>query len=325
MKAILWTKYGPPDELQFLEAEKPTPREDEVLIRVHAASVNTLDLQIRGGLARLWSGLRQPRDPRLGRDIAGRVEAVGSNVRQYQPGDEVFGVCRGGFSEYAVALENELAIKPSNCSFEVAAAAPIAAITALQGLRDKGQIEPGQRVLINGASGGVGTFAVQIAKSFGAEVSAVCSTRNVDQARSLGAEHVIDYTKEDFTRNGQQYDLIFAVNGYHPISDYRRALSPNGIYLMTGASKNHILQALFQAMVLGTLISRRGEQKMGFMGIAKINQEDLAFVKELFETGKVVSMIDRCYSLSETGEALRYLEEGHARGKVVIQVVSNNQ
>jgi NADPH:quinone reductase-like Zn-dependent oxidoreductase len=320
MKAILWTKYGPPDKLQFLEVEKPIPSEDEVLIKVHAASANTLDLQIQGGPARLWSGLSKPRDPRLGRDIAGRVEAVGSTVRQLQVGAEVYGVCRGGFAEYAVAPENELAIKPANCSFEEAAAAPIAAITALQGLRDKGHIQPGQRVLINGASGGVGTFAIQIAKSFGAEVTAVCNTRNAEQARSLGAEHVIDYTQEDFTRNGQQYDLILAVNGYHPISDYRRALSPKGIYLMAGASKNHILGALFQAMLLGPLISRWGKQKLGFMGIAKINQKDLAFVKELFETGKLNSTIDRRYPLSETAEALRYLEEGHARGKVVIQV-----
>jgi NADPH:quinone reductase-like Zn-dependent oxidoreductase len=321
MKAILWTKYGPPEALQLLEVEKPTPKDDEVLIKVYAASANTLDLQIRGGLARLWSGLRKPRDPRIGRDIAGRVEAIGSNVTQFHPGDEVFGVCYGGFAEYAVANENNLAIKPANSSFEQAASAPVAAITALQGLRDKGKIQPGQKVLINGASGGVGTFAVQIAKSFGAEVTAVCSTRNMDQARSLGAEHVIDYTQENFTRKGKRYDLILAVNGYHPISDYRRALSPVGIYLMVGASKSHILQALFQAMLIGPLLSKANGQKMGFMGIAKINPKELGIVRELFDAGKVTPAIDRRYPLSETAEALRYLEEGHARGKVVITVM----
>jgi NADPH:quinone reductase-like Zn-dependent oxidoreductase len=320
MKAIVWSKYGPPEDLQFKEVEKPDPGENQVLVKVFAASANTLDLQFRGGLARLWSGLRKPRDPRIGRDIAGRVEAVGSNISQFHIGDEVFGVGRGGFAEYAVAFENEIAFKPANCSFEQAAAAPVAAITALQGLRDKGRIQPGQKVLIEGASGGVGAYAVQIAKAFGAEVTAVCSARNVDQARSLGAEHVIDYSQEDFTRNGQQYDLILAVNGYHSILEYRRALKPKGIYVMAGGSKTHIFRALFQAMVLGPLISRNGEQKMGFMGIAKINQKDLAFIKELFEAGKVLSAIDKRYPLCETAEALRYLEEGHARGKVVIMV-----
>jgi NADPH:quinone reductase-like Zn-dependent oxidoreductase len=325
MKAILWTKYGPPDALQFTQVEKPAPQDDEVLIKVHAASANTLDLQIRGGLARLWAGLRKPRDPRLGRDIAGRVEAVGDNVKQFQPGNEVFGVCKGGFAEYATASENKLALKPANWTFEEAAAIPVAGMTALQGLRDKGQIRPGQRVLIQGASGGVGTFALQIGKAFGAEVTAVCSTQNVDQARSLGADHVIDYTKQDFTHNGQRYDLILAVNGYHPILEYRRALSPNGIYLMVGVSKTYIFQALFQAMLLGPLISRAGGKKMGFMGIEKINQKDLVFLKELFEAGKVVSMIDRRYPLSETVQALRYLEAGHARGKVVITMEQNSQ
>jgi NADPH:quinone reductase-like Zn-dependent oxidoreductase len=321
MKAVLWTKYGPPEALQLIEVERPNPKDDEVLIKVYAASANTLDLQIRGGLARLWSGLRKPGDPRLGRDISGRVEAVGNKVTQFHPGDEVFGVCKGGFAEYAVARENDLAMKPGNGSFEQAASAPVAAITALQGLRDKGQIRPGQKVLINGASGGVGTFALQIAKSFGAEVTAVCSTRNVDRAYSLGADHVIDYTQEDFTRNGRQYDLILAVNGYHSISDYRRALSPEGIYVMVGASKTHILQALFQAVLLGPLLSRADGQKMGFMGIAKINQKELGDITELFDAGKVVAVIDRRYPLGETAEALRYLEEGHACGKVVITVV----
>jgi NADPH:quinone reductase-like Zn-dependent oxidoreductase len=321
MKAIVCEKYGPPDVLQLKEVEKPAPKEDEVLVKVHAASANPLDLQMRGGPARLWAGLRRPSDPRLGRDIAGRVEAVGSNVTQFQPGEEVFGVCKGGFAEYASARENGLALKPANSSFEEAAAVPLAAITALQGLRDKGLIQPGQKVLINGASGGVGTFAVQIAKSFGAEVTAVCSTRNLDQARSMGADHVIDYTKEDFTKNGQQYDLVLAANGYHSLSDYKRSLTPEGIYVCAGGS----MAQIFQSLLLGPWMSRNGRQKMGFMGIAKINQVELVFMKELLEAGKVVPVIDKCYPLSETAEALRYLGEGHARGKVVITVEQNNK
>ena len=321
MKAIICPKYGPPEEvLQLQEVEKPAARDNEVLVEVVAASANPLDLQMKGGAARLWAGLSKPRDPRLGRDIAGRVEAVGRNITQFRPGDEVFGACKGGYAEFAAALESELALKPANRSFEEAAAVPVAALTALQGLRDKGQIRPGQKVLINGASGGVGTFAVQIARSFGAEVTAVCSPRNVDMARSIGADHVIDYTHEDFTRSGQRYDLIFAVNGYHPISAYRRALTPQGIYLAAGGS----LSQLFQALLLGPWMSKTGGQKLGFMGIAKINQQDLNIVKELLESGKVVAVIDRRYPLSETGAALRYLGEGHARGKVVITVQQVN-
>jgi NADPH:quinone reductase-like Zn-dependent oxidoreductase len=322
MKAILCTQYGPPEALQLHEVEKPVPKDDEVLVKIFAASANPLDLQMRGGLARLWSGLSKPKDPRLGRDIAGRVEAAGKNVTQFQPGDEVFGVCAGGYAEYAATREHHIALKPVNCSFEEAAAAPVAAITALQGLRDKGQIQAGQRVLIQGASGGVGTYAVQIAKAFGAEVTAVCSTHNVDQARSLGAAHVIDYTKEDFTKAGQQYDLIFAINGYHSIFEYRRALSPKGKYLMTGASRAHIFKALFQTAFIGPLLSKKEGQKLGFMGIANINPKDMIFLKELYEDGKVKTVIDRRYPLSETGAALKYLEEGHARGKVVITVAS---
>jgi len=326
MKAIVYTKYGPPEVLQLKEVEKPTPKEDEVLVRVHAASVNTLDLTMRGPfLARLLGGgLRKPKNQRLGVDLAGRVEAVGSTVTQFQPGDEVFGRGRGAFADYVCAREDAVVLKPANSSFEAAAAAPVAALTALQGLRDKGLIQPGQKVMINGASGGVGTFAVQIAKAFGAEVTAVCSTRNLDMARSIGADHVIDYTQEDFTRNGQRYDLILEVNGYHPILAYRRALRPTGMYVMVGGSKAHLFQALLQSLLLGPLISRIGRQKMGFMGITKPNQKDLVFVKELLEAGKVVPVIDRRYPLSETAEALRYLEEGHAQGKVVITVEHNN-
>jgi NADPH:quinone reductase-like Zn-dependent oxidoreductase len=316
MKAIYCTKYGSPDELELEEVEKPVPQEGEVLVKVHAASVNPLDLQMRGGLARLWGGVRKPRDPRLGADFAGQVEAIGSHVTQFQPGDEVFGGCKGGFAEYAIARESSMALKPANCSFEEAAAVPVAGITALQGLRDKGKIRPGQKVLVNGASGGVGTFAVQIAKSFGAEVTAVCSPRNLEAARSIGADHVTDYTREDFTKSGQRYDLILAVNGYHSLSDYQRALTPEGIYMAVGGSLTQVLQAL----LLGSLYSRNGRQKMGFMGIANINQKDLCILKELVESGKVAPVIDRRYSLRETGAALKYLGEKHARGKVIIKI-----
>ena len=261
----------------------------------------------------MGGGLLKPKYTGLGADIAGRVEAVGKNAKQFQPGDEVYGMVKGGFAEYACALEDALALKPSNLSFEEAAAVPMAAVTALQGLRDKGKIQAGQKVLINGASGGVGTFAVQIAKSFGAEVTAVCSTRNMDQARSLGADHVIDYTKEDFTQNGQQYDLILAANGYHPLSAYKRALTPKGIYVMAGGSKAQ----MFQGMLLGTWMSESGGRKMGGVS-AKRNQKDLVILTKLLEAGKIVPVIDRRYPLSEAAEALRYLGEGHARGKVVI-------
>ena len=320
MKAIVRTQYGPPDILQFTEVAKPTPADDEVLIKLFAASVNPLDLfQLRGApLIRLIPGLRTPKHQVLGCDIAGRVEAVGSQVKQFQPGDDVFGVTGfvgGGFAEYACAAEDKLALKPADLSFEDAAAVPIAAITALQGLRDKGRIQPGQKVLVDGASGGVGTFAVQIAKSFGAEVTAVCSTRNVDTARALGADHVIDYTREDFTRSGQRYDLILGANAHHSIFDYRRALNQGGIYVIVGGG----LARIFQAMLLAPLLSWIGSKKTCFF-IANINQKDLVFLKDLLATGKVKPVIDRRYPLSEAAQALRYLEEKHARGKVVLTV-----
>ena len=321
MKAIVYTKYGPPDDvLELKEVEKPTPKDDQVLVKVHAASINYCDWAfVRGEpfLARLWSGLLKPKYKIPGADVAGRVEAVGRNAKQFQPGDEVFGELGlfglGAFAQYVSVPENALVLKPANISFEEAAAVPYTAITALQGLRDNGQIQPGQKVLIVGASGGIGTFAVQIAKSFGAEVTGVCSTRNLDMARSIGADQVIDYTQEDFTKSGQCYDLILAANGYHPISDYKRALSPKGIYVMVGGS----MAQMFQAMLLGPWISMTGSKKMGAL-MAKPNQEDLVFMKELLEAGKVVPVIDRRYPLSEVAEAIRYLEEGHARGKVVI-------
>lgn len=322
MKAVVYTKYGSPDVLQLKEVEKPTPKDNEVLIRIHAASANAADWHLLRGdpfLLRLGYGLLKPNNTILGADIAGRVEAVGNNVTQFQPGDEVFGDISGcglgGFAEYVSVPEHAVISKPASMTFEEAAAVPMAAVTALQGLRDKGQIQPGQKVLIHGASGGVGTFAVQIAKAFRAEVTAVCSTRKVDLVRSIGADHVIDYTQEDFTKNGQRYDLILAANGNRSMFEYKRALAPKGRYVVTGGS----MAQLFQAMLLGPLLSTAGRQKMGNV-LARPNQKDLACMKELLEAGKVIPVIDRCYPLSETAEAIRYLEAGHARGKVVITV-----
>ena len=324
MKAIVYEKYGSPDVIQLKDIEKPTPKDDEVLIKIHAASVNAYDWHFLTAdifLIRLMGGgLLKPKNTRLGADMAGRIETVGKNVKQFQPGDEVFGMVKGSFAEYTCAPESALALKPVNTSFDEAAAIPMAAITALQGLRDEGQIRAGQKVLINGASGGVGTFAVQIAKSFGAEVAAVCSTRNLEQARSIGADHVIDYTKEDFTKNGQQYDLVFAANGYHSLSAYKRALTPKGIYIMAGGT----MAQIFQSMLMGSMMSETGGRKMSGVS-AKRSQNDLVVIKELFEAGKVKSVIDRRYPLSEAAEALRYLGAGHARGKVVISVESNNK
>ncbi len=317
MKAIVYTKYGSPDILLLKEVEKPTPKDDQVLVKILAASANAYDwhmMRAKPFLVRfMGGGLLKPKNTILGADMAGRVEAVGGNVKQFRPGDEVFGAGRGSFAEYVCTSENAIALKPANVSFEEAAAVPMAGITALQGLRDKGRIQPGRKVLIHGASGGVGTFAVQIAKLFGAEVTAVCSTRNQDLARSLGADHVIDYTREDFSKQEQRYDLIFAANGDRSILDYRRALSPKGIYVMAGGSTAQI----FQAMLLAPWISLLGSKKMGGVS-AKRSQKDLVFLKELLEAGKIRSVIDRRYPLSEVAQAIRYLEEGHAQGKVVI-------
>ncbi len=323
MRAIVYHTYGSPNVLRLEEVENPTPKDDEVLIKVYAASVNAADWHILRGkpfLVRLMTGgLFKPKYRILGSDIAGRVEAVGRNVQQFKPGDDVFGdmfECGlGGFAEYVCARENALVLKPINITFEEAAAVPVAGVTALHGLRDKGHIQPGQKVLIHGASGGVGTFAVQIAKAFGAEVTGVCSTRHVDMVRLIGADYVIDYTKEDFTKKGQRYDLILAANGYHPILNYRRALSPAGIYVMSGGS----MAQMFQAILLGPLISMTGSKKMGGLS-SKPNKQDLSFISELLESGKVVPVIDRRYQLGEVAEAVQYLEEGHAKGKVVITV-----
>lgn len=324
MKAMVYTKYGPPDEvLQLQEVAKPAPKENEALVKIHAASVNYSDWGfVRGEpfVARLWSGLLKPKKPILGADIAGRVEAVGKSVQQFRPGDEVYGDIStygwGGFAEYVAAPENSLALKPARLTFQEAAAVPQAAIVALAGIRSAGQIRPGQKVLIYGASGGIGTFALQIAKSFGAEVTGVCSTRNLELVRSIGADHVVDYTKDDFTQNGQQYDLIVATAGYRSIFDFRRALSPRGVYAVTGGA----LAQTFQAMLLGPWISMTGTKKMGTAGMPRASQKDLGLLRELIEAGKVTSVVDRCYPLSELAEALRYYGEGHARGKVVITV-----
>lgn len=321
MKAIIYTQYGSPDVLQLTEVEKPRPNEDQVLVKVHAAAANPLDWHgMRGEpfIARLDGGFRKPKNPKLGADVAGRVEAVGKNVTEFKPGDEVFGtVGAGSFAEYVCAREKNFALKPGNISFEAAAAAPVVGFTALQGLRDTGKIQAGQKVLVNGASGGVGTFAVQIAKSYGAEVTGVCSTRNLDMVSSIGADHVIDYTREDFTRNGQQYDLIYDAIGNRSAFAYRRALRPQGVCVIAGFTS---LARLFEQFILGKLISRTGTKKVVFMGISKAVKQDLVFLKDLLESGKVVPVIDRRYPLSETAEAIRYLEAGHARGKVIITV-----
>jgi len=325
MKAIVHERYGPPDVLRLQEVEKPTPDENQVLVKVHAASINAGDYFARGGKPFLFrfftGGYLKPKNTRLGIDVAGQVEAVGENVKRFRPGDEVFGCRNGAFAEYVCAREGLLVLKPANISYEQAAAVPWAALVALQTIRYAGEIQPGQKVLIQGASGGVGTFAVQIAKAFGAEVTAVCSTRNLDMARSIGADHVIDYTREDFTRNPQRYDLILAINGYHSLFAYKRALNPQGIYVCGGGTLGQILQA----MLFRSFVSRKGGKQMRLMGRAKVIQEDLVFLAELLEEGKIVSVIDRSYPLGEIVEAFRYVEDTHAQGKVVITVEPDNK
>jgi NADPH:quinone reductase-like Zn-dependent oxidoreductase len=318
VKAIVYHRYGSPDVLECEEIEKPIPRDDEVLIKVRAASVNPLDWHFMRGMpyfVRLMTGLRKPKITRLGVDVAGQVDAVGRNVTQFKPGDEVFGACRGAFGEFVCTSESALVVKPDNVTFEQAASVAVAALTAIQGLRDKGQIRPGQKVLINGAAGGVGTFAVQIAKSFGADVTAVCSTRNVDMVRSIGADRVIDYTQEDFTRGTQRYDLIFDLVATHSLPAYRRVLTPNGTCVLAGGPTKvrSILTLAFEVLVLSRFVSQNF-----VMFVAKLNKEDLTILRDLMEAGKVTPVIDRRYKLSEVPQAIRYLEEGHARGKVVI-------
>jgi len=322
MKAIIGESYGKPERvIQLREVEKPVPAEGQVLLKVRAASVNISDYYGLTGLSRLFGGgILRPKDPRVGGDVAGQVEAVGANVTRFRPGDEVFGVSPGAFAEYALARETRLALKPINASFEEAAAVPVAGLTALQCLRDKGRVQAGQEVCINGASGGVGTFAVQIAKSFGAQVTGVCSTRNLDQARSIGADQVVDYTKEDFTRNGRSYDLIADIAGNRSVSDYKRSLKPGGTCLIVGIAGNPLL-GLIKLTILGKLGSIRGNKTVKFMGIAKMNQEDLGFMAELLAAGKVKPVIEeKRYGLSEVGQALQYIGEKHTRGKVVVNV-----
>jgi len=324
MKAIICPKYGSPDVLQLREVEKPSPQQDEVLIKIHAASLNSRDLRMLRAnpifMRLIPGGLFRPKNNILGADFAGKVEAIGVNARQLKPGDEVFGYMpsatgRGTFAEYVCASERFITLKPANLTFEQAAAVPLAAMTALQGLRDKGNIQPGQKVLIHGASGGVGTFAVQIAKALGAEVTAVCSTRNLEMVHSLGADHVIDYKVEDFTRNGQQYDLILAVNGYHPISDYLHSLKPEGTYVVAGGSMLQLVQAAGRSKK----DPRDGSQRIVVISLAQ-SQKDLILIEELLESGQVVPVIDGCYPLSKTAEAFRYFENEHPKGKVVIRV-----
>jgi len=322
MKAIICTKYGSPDVLQLQEVAKPALKDDEVLIKIHAASINSRDwrmMRAKPFFIRLMpGGFLQPKNKILGTDVAGRVEAVGRSVRQFKLGDDVFGYLpsatgRGTFAEYVCANENAITLKPVNLTFEQAAAVPLAAMIALQALRDNGNLQPGQKILINGASGGVGTFAVQIAKAFGAEVTAVCSTRNLEMVLSIGADHVIDYKKEDFTQNGQQYDLILAVNGYHPLSDYLHALKPEGTYIVTGGS----MFQLFQAASNRKKVTKTESQKIYIASLVQ-SQKDLIFIKELLESRKIKPVIDRCYPLSKTPEAFWYFEKEHPKGKVVI-------
>ena len=320
MKAVVCHKYGGPEVLALQEVDKPIPQDDEVQIKIRAVSVNAGDWHLMRGTpfpVRLMFGLTKPKYTILGVDIAGEVEAVGKNVTQFKPGDAVFGDLStsgyGGFAEYACAKENFLALKPENLSFEEASTLPTPAVAALQGLRDKGKVGAGQTVVVNGASGGVGTYAVQIAKAFGAEVTGVCSAGKMDMVRSIGADHVIDYKQEDFTANGKQYDLVLAVDGYHPISHYKRALSPTGKYVMVGGAGAQFYQAMF----LGPLMSKKGGKELGNI-LIKPNQQDLLFLKGLVEQGKITPVIDRTFSLEEVPEAIAYLEAGRARGKVVV-------
>src|SRR5437762_4084407 len=326
MKAVVYTNYGSPDVLEIRDVKKPTPNDDQVLVKVRAASLNPLDWHFMEGtpyiMRALGAGLRKPKDPRLGVDLAGEVEAVGKNVTQFKPGDEVFGTGHGAaFAEYVCAGKTKLALKPANLTFEQAAAVPVAGLTALQGLRDKGKVQAGQKVLINGAVGGVGTFAVQIAKSFGADVTGVWCTRDLDMVRSLGVDHVIDFTKEDFVKSTERYDVILDNFGTHPLLGFRRVLNPQGKYVMIGGggpNDNRWIGPfgrLIQALVISPFVS----QKMGMM-MAQLTKSDLSILGDMMQSGKVKPVIDRTYKLSELPAAIAYLEEGHARGKVVITV-----
>ncbi len=322
MKAASYTEYGSADVVRLTDVERPVPTDDEVLIRVCAASVNAYDCHFMHGeprAMRLATGLRRPKDGRLGVDVAGRVETVGKNVTEFKPGDEVFGVSRGAFAEYACPSASRLALKPLNVSFEQAAATPIAGCTALQALRDKGQIKPGQKVLINGAGGGVGTFAVQIAKLLGAEVTAVTSTKNLELVRSLGADHTVDYTREDFTRAGKRYDAILELGANHSWSDIRRSLTSDGKWLFVGAVATRgwlrPLGTLVKALAQSPFVS----QKIQLVP-ARVTRDDLVVMSEFLEAGKIEPAIEKTYSLADVAQALRHVEQGHAGGKVVITI-----
>jgi NADPH:quinone reductase-like Zn-dependent oxidoreductase len=324
MKAIFYHQYGQPDVLQCEEIATPAPNDNEVLIKVRAASVNPLDWHMMRGtpyIGRIAFGLRKPKLTRPGVDVSGQVEAVGKNVTEFKPSDAVFGSCRGAFAEYVCASESALVTKPNSLTFEQAACVPVAGYTALQGLRDKGQLQPGQKVLIDGASGGVGTFAVQVAKSYGAHVTAVCSTINVAMVRSIGADRVIDYTREDFTQSSQRYDLFFDLVANHPLSARRRVLSPKGVYIGAGVLgvKGDSVIGPLAGVVHTLMLSWFGSQRMVVL-LAKRNKSDLIFMRNLMQSGKVTPVIDRCYSMSEVSDAIRHLAQGYARGKIVITI-----
>jgi NADPH:quinone reductase-like Zn-dependent oxidoreductase len=326
MKAIVYQSYGSPDVLRLDDIEKPAPADNEVLLKIRAASVNPYDWHFMRGtpyIVRLFAGLRRPKVTRLGADVAGQVEAVGGKVTRFKTGDEVFGTCQGAFAEYVCTAESKLVLKPENITFEQAAGVPIAAFTALQGLRNKAKLQAGQKILINGAAGGVGTFAVQLAKSLGAEVAAVCSTRNIEMVRSIGADQVIDYTRDDFTRKGGRYDVIFDTIGNHSFLECSRALKPEGTLIVAGGPADLWmlvpLARSFKAFLLSRFISQR---RLGLF--AKANLEDLATLQSLLQSGRVKTIIDRSYGLSEVPAAIRYLEAGHARGKVIIAIPSPN-
>jgi NADPH:quinone reductase-like Zn-dependent oxidoreductase len=321
MKAVVHERYGRPDVLELREVERPVAKDDQVLVRVHASSVNPVEWYGVTGpyFARMGNGLRRPKDPTVGADLAGRVEAVGREVEDFRPGDEVFGISGASWAEYAVARPDRLAPKPRALTFEEAAAVPVAAVTALQALRDHGRVQPGQRVLINGASGGVGTFAVQLARSFGAEVTAVCSTRNVEQASELGAARVVDYTREDFTGLGLRHDLMLDIAGSRSFLDCRRVLTPEATVVLTGGRMTYRGLGPLGHLGWSLLVSRFRSQTATFF-VAKVTTEDLVVLKDLLDTGAVRPVIDRTYPLSEAREALAYLGEGHARGKIAITV-----
>jgi NADPH:quinone reductase-like Zn-dependent oxidoreductase len=321
MQAIVCRHYGPPDVLRCEEIEKPAPNASEVLIKVRAAAINPLDWHLMRGMPygfRFTTGLRKPKDTRLGMDFSGEVEALGNNVTKLKPGDQVFGACRGSLAEYVCAAESATVLKPANITFEQAAAAPVAALTALQGLRDKGQLRSGQKVLINGAAGGVGTFAVQLARYLGAEVTAVCSTRNVDMVRSLGAHAVLDYTRDNFTHAPGRYDVLLDCIGNHSLSASRRVLHPTGAYVMVGGPSGRWIAPMGRVLRM-LMLSRLVPQKLVFF-VAEVNQQDLTLLSDLMASEKLTPVIDRSYPLSDVPQAIRYLEEGHARGKIVITV-----